>query len=449
MPVPPQARGVKTSTLALSMLLASLGTSIANVALPTLTRAFHAPLPEVQWVVLAYLLAITVAIVAVGAAADVIGHRRMLLAGIAVFGVASVACGIAPTLGLLVAARAAQGLGAAVLMALTLALVRETVPGGKMGSAMGLLGTTSAIGTALGPSLGGALLAGPGWRALFLVLLPLALLNFGLAYRFLPADVHKGRLTTFDWRGTLSLAVALGAYAIAVTVGPRVLLLVAVAAAAGFLAAKRPVGWRDRTLREGLAMNGLVATVMMTTLVVGPFYLSFELGLKPALVGAVMSAGPVMSAITGVVAGRIVDRWGASRMVAAGLVVMAIGGVSLTTLPGVVGYVAALAVLTPGYQLFLTANNTAVMADVPGDRRGGIAGMLSLSRNLGLVTGASVMGAVFAATSAHVTFAVAAALIVAAIAIRFVPRLRLLPQLRHHLRGDDVEMVQVGQVENL
>ena len=110
------------------MLLSSLGTSIANVALPTLAQAFAASFQEVQWVVLAYLLAITTLIVSVGRLGDIIGRRRLLLAGILLFTVASVLCGVAPTLWLLIAARAVQGLGAAIMMALTMAFVGETVP---------------------------------------------------------------------------------------------------------------------------------------------------------------------------------------------------------------------------------------------------------------------------------------------------------------------------------
>ena len=110
------------------MLLSSLGTSIANVGLPTLAQAFNASFQEVQWIVLAYLLAITTLIVSVGRLGDIIGRRRLLLAGIFLFTVASVLCGVAPTLWLLIAARAAQGLGAAIMMALTMAFVGETVP---------------------------------------------------------------------------------------------------------------------------------------------------------------------------------------------------------------------------------------------------------------------------------------------------------------------------------
>ena len=131
------------ASLSLSMLLSSLGTSIANVGLPTLAQAFNASFQEVQWIVLAYLLAITTLIVSAGRLGDITGRRRLLLAGIFLFTVASSLCGVAPTLGLLIAARAAQGLGAAIMMALTMAFVGETVTKAKTGSAMGLLGTVA------------------------------------------------------------------------------------------------------------------------------------------------------------------------------------------------------------------------------------------------------------------------------------------------------------------
>ena len=203
------------------MLLSSLGTSIANVGLPTLARAFNASFQEVQWIVLAYLLAITTLIVSVGRLGDIIGRRRLLLAVMFLFTLASVLCGIAPTLWLLIAARAVQGLGAAVMMALTMAFVGETVPKAKTGNAMGLLGTMSAIGTALGPSLGGVLIAGLGWRAIFLVNVPLGVLTFLLAHRYLPPDRRRPKADRagFDHVGTLLLALTLAAYALAMTIG--------------------------------------------------------------------------------------------------------------------------------------------------------------------------------------------------------------------------------------
>ena len=435
------------------MLMPSLDTSIANAGLPTLAQAFTASFQDVQWIVLAYLLAITSLIVSVGRLGDIIGRRRLLMVGICLFTVASLLCGVAPTLRLLIAARAAQGLGAAVMMALTVAFVGETVPKARTGSAMGLLGTMSAIGTTLGPSLGGVLISGFGWRSIFLVNVPLGILNLLLAHRTLPADRRepKAGRAGFDIVGTLLLALTLAAYALAMTIGHGhfdrlnlVLLSAAVLGGSLFVLAEARVAsplvrlamFRNPGLSASLAMGTLVATVMMATLVVGPFYLSRGLGLETALVGLVLSIGPTISVLSGFLAGRIVDRLGAPFVVIAGLIEMAAGSFALTVLPalfGLAGYIAAIAILTPGYQLFQAANNTAIMTDVPPDRRGVVSGMLSLSRNLGLITGASVMGAVFAVASATtdlaaahpeavatgmwVTFTVAAILIVGALAL--------------------------------
>ena len=448
------------------MLLSSLGTSIANVALPTLAQAFSASFQQVQWVVLTYLLAITTLIVSVGRLGDIFGRRRLLLGGILLFTAASVLCGAAPTLELLLAARVAQGLGAATMMALTIAFVAETVPKAKTGSAMGLLGTMSAVGTALGPSLCGVLIAGFGWQSIFLLNLPLGILAWLLARRHLPADrpAHKTDRARLDAIGTLLLALSLAAYALAMTLGRGhfgalnlALLLTAVGGSGLFVFSQTRVAspllrlsaFRDPALSASLAINVLVATVIATTFVVGPFYLSRSLGLSAAVVGLVMAIGPAISIVGGVLAGRVVDRWGAASIVIAGLVLMVAGAVALSLLPGlfsVAGYVAAIAILTPGYQLFQAANNTAVMLDVSADQRGVISGLLSLSRNLGLITGASVMGAVFAlgasttdittaqpeavAAGLQTTFAVAALLVAVAIAIALGSRALMVRQAR-------------------
>ena len=369
--------------LSLSMLLSSLGTSIANVALPTLAQAFTASFQQVQWIVLAYLLAITTLIVSVGRLGDITGRRRLLLAGIFLFTVASVLCGVAPTLWLLITARAVQGLGAAIMMALTMAFVGETVPKAKTGSAMGLLGTMSAIGTALGPSLGGVLIAGLGWPAIFFINVPLGILTLLLAYRYLPVD-RRGPKTDragFDTVGTLLLALTLAAYALAMTIGRgsfgllnMALLLTAVFGGGLFALAEtraaspliRLAMFRNPVLSAGFAMSTLVTTVVMATLVVGPFYLSGALALDAAPIGLVMSSGPIVAALTGVPAGRLVDRFGAHRMSIVGLIGMAAGCAILPMVPtrfGVPGYIAPLIVITAGYALFQAANNTAVLTD--------------------------------------------------------------------------------------
>jgi EmrB/QacA subfamily drug resistance transporter len=439
--------------LSLAMLLSSLGTSIAHVALPTLAEAFDASFQAVQWIVLAYLLAITCSIVSVGGLGDRIGRRRLLRAGLFVFVAASVVSGVASALWLVILARAVQGLGAAVMMALTIAFVSEIVAKPKTGSAMGLLGTTSAIGTALGPSLGGVLIDLLGWRSIFLLNVPLGLVAALLVHRYLPADrpTPKAERAGFDKVGTLLLALTLAAYALAMTLGRGhfgagnvALLIAAMIGVVLFVVAERKASsplirltmFRDPALSSSLASNVFVSTVLMATLVVSPFYLALALGLDAGLVGIVMSMGPIVATLTGIPAGRIVDRFGTHRMTLAGLAGIALGCFILSVTPetlGIPGYVVPIVIITASYALFQAANNTAVMRDVDPNQRGVVSGTLSLSRNLGLITGASVMGVVFALASGttditsappeavargmRITFAVAAALIVVALAI--------------------------------
>lgn len=349
------------ATLAGAILLASLGISIATVALPTLARAFSASVAQVQWVMLAYLLAVTLAIVSAGRMGDLHGHRRVLVAGIVLFTLASAAAALAPGLGWLIAARAAQGLGAATLMALPLSLAKDLVAQERMGAAMGLLGTMSAIGTALGPSVGGLLIGSLGWRAAFALL---AALGAGLLLLALTALA-----------GTKDRASAMRA-----------------PLAFGLL--------RDRAVAMPLAMNLLVGAVMMATLVVGPFFLAFGLGLTEAQTGLVMATGPVAAALSGVPAGRITDRIGAQASLRAGLALAAAGLCGFALLPaaiGVPGYMLALVLVTPGFQLFMAGNNTAVMRAAPEAHKGLLSGLLGLSRNLGFMLGASLLPLLFAA----------------------------------------------------
>lgn len=385
-----------TGTLALSMLLASLGTSIANIALPTLAGAFSAPFANVQAVVVVYLAALTVTVVIAGRLGDRFGLKPMLLVGLGLFCIASLVCAIAPNLWWLIGARAVQGIGAAFLMTLSMALMRQSASQSQIGRAMGLLGTVSAIGTALGPSLGGLLIPVIGWRGIFWVQVPLAAIALVLAFAALPNDAVEKKTRS---AGIISVL--------------------------------------NRALAPSLFINFLVAAVMMTTLVVGPFYLSLGLGLQATQVGFVMAIGPAISILSGIPSGRLVDACGSARVLAIGLLLLAAGAFLLSFLPnmiGVVGYVLSIVLLTPGYQLFQAANNTAVLADVAIDQRGTVSGILTLSRNMGLIAGASVMGAVFAfgvgtGDIAHaapsaiergmmLTFLLAGAMMIAAIGIR-------------------------------
>lgn len=383
------------ATLALATLLPSLGSSIANIALPSLAASFETTFDAVQWVVLAYLGAMTIAMLFAGRLGDRVGRRRLLILGLLVFAVAAALGGLAPWLGALVVARALQGVGAALVLALALALVGDLVPRARIGRAMGLLGAMSALGTALGPSLGGALIGAFGWRGVFLVMALLGGVAAALAMAWLPRV-----------RASVAAPSALREH---------------------LLALASP--FRDAALRSILGANLIVSAVLMATLVVGPFYLSKGLGLGAAAVGAVMSLGPIAAALVGFPAGRLVDRLGAPRMIALGLGGIALGASLLALLPtglGVVAYAAPVVALTASYALFQAANNTAALREIGPERRGLVAGALQLSRNVGLIVGTSLMGAIFVHAGIHVTFAVGALAILMVLARLVWPTLRAL-----------------------
>jgi len=402
------------AALAGAILLASLGISIATVALPSLASAFSAGVQQVQWVVLAYLLAVTAVIVVAGRMGDLYGNRQVLIGGILLFTLASIGCAVAPTLGWLIAGRAVQGLGAATLMALPLSIAKTLIAKERLGTSMGLLGTMSAIGTALGPSVGGILIGEFGWRSVFMLL---ALGGSGLlvlAVTGIGKTAPTGNSARIDWAGSAWLSVALLCFALSasggrvgVNIAPWMLLLLATAALLIFIRTELvvphpliPVALaRGRGIATSLSMNLVVATIMMSTLVVGPLFLSFGLGLSEAGTGLVMAAGPCAAALSGAPAGRLADRFGTDRTLLAGLLLASVGLCGFALLPiliGIPGYILAMVLMTPGFQLFLAANNTAAMNLAAEAHRGVLSGLLGLSRNLGLMTGASLLPLLFA-----------------------------------------------------
>lgn len=354
-PMPARER-LALCALCLAMLMASLDTSIVHTALPTLALAFGATFRQAQWIILAYLLVLTASSVAAGRLGDALGRRPVLLFGLGLFIFASVLCALAPTLPVLLAARALQGAGGAVMVALSVAFVADVVPGASRGRAMGLIGTMSAAGTTLGPVVGGQLLALGSWPAIFLVNVPVGLLTLLLVWRYLPAATARA------------------------------------AQVRGFPLIRLP------DVRGRLGMTVLVSAVLMATMVTGPFYLSRALGLNLAAAGLALAAGPMIAALSGIPAGMLADRFGAATMAMWGLAGVGVGCVALAALPaGLASYLLAIAVITASYAQFQAANNTALMAAIPPPQRGAAAGLLGLARNTGLIAGTSAMGALFAA----------------------------------------------------
>lgn len=352
-PAPPDA---PLAALAACMLLSSFAGASAGVALPALQAAFTAPLSQVRWVVLAYLIGLAALVLFAGRLGDLAGRRRLLLGGLALYCGGAAACACAPTLPLLVAARMLQGAGAAVMLALPLALAGGGGAGRGVGRAMGLLGSMSAAGTALGPALGGLLVAHGGWRAIFVASFALGAGALWLAARILPTDPPRP-----EQAGASLLP-------------------------AGLL--------RAPGTAAGCACGALTMVPMAATLLVGPFYLTRVLGMDVDGAGLALAAGPVGATLAGLPAGRLVERWGPDRAVGAGLATMALGSAALALLAGRTGsdsYVGALLLLTAGYALAQAANNTAVMGGVDSRDRGAAGGLLGLARNLGALAGTALV----------------------------------------------------------
>jgi MFS family permease len=412
------ARRAGLLALGLATLLPMLAGSMANLALPALGQVFSVPFSLLQWVLVAYLLGITCLTLVVGRLGDLLGRRRLLLGGMALFALASLLCALAPGMGWLIAARALQGAGAACMIALALAMVGQLVPAERRGWGMGLLGTLSACGTAIGPAFGGLLIGTLGWQAPFLLLVPLSLLALVAGIMGLPAEGARPRGEAINLVSLLALVVLLLCYGLLLSTGQHlsqhsghhyVLWLIPMGLLAAWLLARSEgrarspllplMLLREPALRGGLLGSALVASVMVLTLLIGPFYLHGVFGLDMVTVGLWISGGPLMAALTGMPAGWLVDRLGALPVVRLGLGAMLLAAIGLSILPanlGPLGYLCPILLMTAGYALFQTANNSAVVGRAEEGCRGAVAGLLTLARNLGQLTGAAGLGSLFA-----------------------------------------------------
>ncbi len=311
---PPVTRRLGLAGLGLATLLPMLAGSMANLVLPALGRDYGVPFASLQWVLVAYLLGITSLTVVAGRLGDRLGRRRLLLWGTGVFALASLLCALASSIGWLIAARTLQGAGAACMLVLSLAMAGELVPPARRGWSMGLLGTLSACGTALGPSFGGLLIGGFGWQAPFLLLLPLALLALGCAWHDLPRDEAGSAEGGLPLTSLLLLVTALLCYGLALTrgsplgvwpgIGALVAMVLFVRADSGARRPLLPLALLGASRRRGgIIASALVASVMVATLLIGPFYLHGAFALDMGTVGLMISMGPLLAALSGMPTG--------------------------------------------------------------------------------------------------------------------------------------------------
>jgi EmrB/QacA subfamily drug resistance transporter len=409
----PNAHWFVVGTVCVGAFMGQLDASIVTLALPTLQRDFGASLAAVEWVGLAYLLALVASVVAIGSLADMVGRKQLYIYGFALFTVASGLCAASPTLSVLVALRVLQGIGAAMLQANSVALIVAAMPPGALGRGIGVQGAAQAVGLAMGPAVGGWLVGLGGWQLVFLVNVPVGVVAIVLAWFLLPRSRDLAPRVPFDWHGLTLFAPSVCAVLLAASFGvvwpmlPAVLLLLLFA-------------WRERrtshplihfslfrrpTFSAGIASGLLAYLVTFGVLFVVPFYLERSLGLTPGRAGAVLSALPIALGLTAPLAGRLADRLDIRWFTTGGMVLAACSLLAVSQLAAsrwhtpMWALVMCLLFLGVALGTFTPANNASVMGAAPRQRAGMAGGVLNMTRGLGTAFGVTLTGAVFGAAA--------------------------------------------------
>jgi EmrB/QacA subfamily drug resistance transporter len=406
------------TAVAFGSIMTPLDGSIINVALPAMSAALRADLTAVEWVATAYLLVVGTTVLTWGRLGDLVGLKRIFLAGLSLFSLGSLLCGLARSLPLLVAWRVLQAVGGGMLLSVGPGIITEAFPPQELGQALGWNGVVVALGLALGPTLGGILTGTLGWPWIFFVNVPVGIAGVIWGARILPEA--RGRVAEpFDIPGALLAGVAflgiLSALSLGPTSGfgsPAVAALFA-AGAAGLVAfVLRELGYRFPMLDPALFRSRVFAAASTATLLnflaqfavtfLMPFYLETLRAMAPEQAGVLLTAFPLTMMLTAPLAGRLSDRMGTRLLASAGmgvqvLALLLIGRLGLTDPP--LRIAAELALFGAGNGLFTAPNNSAVMGAAPGRRRGIAGGVLAMMRYLGMALGIALTAAIFAHAS--------------------------------------------------
>ncbi len=403
------------SAVAMGIFLATIDGSIVNVALPTLSAALGADFATVQWVVLSYLLTITTLLAVVGRLADMYGRKRLYNSGFVVFTVGSLLCGLSPSVGWLIGFRVLQGIGAALILALGLALVTEAFPPQERGRALGIAGSIVSIGIVTGPTLGGVIIENLSWHWIFFVNVPIGIVGTYLVWRNIPATRPPGG-QAFDFGGAATLCLGLLGILLGLTTGQQEgftspqalgLFVFGIFFLLALLYIQRrhpqpiidPVLFRNRLFTVNL-VTGLLVFVGLGSGVLIPFYLETVLGYSVQQVGLLLAVVPIALGIVSPISGVLSDRVGSRPISVLGLAVTLLGYLALSTLSTettAVGFMLRYVLVGVGVGLFQSPNNSAMMGTAPRERLGVASGLLAMTRNLGQTVGIAVLGALWAA----------------------------------------------------
>jgi EmrB/QacA subfamily drug resistance transporter len=373
--------------------------SALNVALPNISIAFTMTAVALSWVPTSYLLASSVLLVPFGRLADIIGRRRVFLGGIILYTISSLLCAVAPTGESLIVARIFQGISAALMYGMSIAILTSVFPANERGKALGINSTAVYIGLSVGPFVGGVLTQQLGWRAVFWVNVPLGILMVVLVLMKLKGEWSESDGATFDLKGSILYCLALTALMYGFSLLPDILGAGIVAAGiAGLvlficLELRTPSPVLDVNLfrqNRAFAFSNLAAFINYSATFAVTFllslYLSYIRGLTPQQAGLILVVQPAMMAVFSPLAGRLSDRIEPRIVASIGMAVIVIGVGSLAFIAPDTPYwsiVAALGLLGFGFGLFSSPNTNAVMSSVEKRTYGVAAGTLATMRMTG------------------------------------------------------------------
>jgi EmrB/QacA subfamily drug resistance transporter len=402
--------------VAVGVFMATLDSSIVNISLPTIARYFGVPLSgQVEWVVIAYLVATAAILLTAGRLADMIGRKAVWTAGLIIFTAGSALCGATPSLAVLIASRALQGLGGALLMAISPAMLTSAFPANERGLALGLNAITVSLGVSVGPTLGGLITAYLSWRWIFFVNVPIGIIGLILTLRILTERLHRnpGR---FDPSGAVLLAIGLAAITAGLSFGQELgwtspvlisLLVVGIVALAAlpFVEARVSNPIINFSLfynRVFLSANISLILSFLSLFAVSfilPFYLEQLRQFPTEVAGLLLTPLPLTIACIAPFSGSLADRIGSRWLAAGGLTISCIGLVLISQLnaqSSIFDIIWRLVFTAIGQALFQSPNNSALMGAAPRDQQGSAAGFLATGRTVGQSISVALAGAIFA-----------------------------------------------------
>jgi EmrB/QacA subfamily drug resistance transporter len=404
--------------VAIGVFMATLDSSIVNISLPTIAHDFGVPLSgAIEWVIIAYLVATVAVLLTAGRLADMVGRKAVWSVGLIVFTVGSALCGAAQSLVFLIAMRAFQGIGGALLMAVSPAMLTNAFPPNERGRALGLNAVIVALGISVGPTLGGIITAYFTWRWIFYVNVPIGIIGLIATFHFLTEPLHRnpGR---FDPLGASLLALGLASLTAALSFGQELgwaswLILTALIvgpislALLPFVESRVPnpiIVWS--LLKNRVFSLSLVSLVLNFLALFGvsfmlPFYLEQLRHFPTEVAGLLLTPLPLTIAVLSPFAGRLSDRIGSRWLAPAGMAIVSLGLILLSTLnqnSSMVDIIWRLIVLGGGQAVFQSPNNSTLLGSAPPELQGSASGFLATGRTFGQSLSVALAGVVFAAT---------------------------------------------------